>query len=115
MKNFCTNERTYDILYYVFKIVCRFLDFITVSNILQLCVHVHNHPAMDTPVDAQEMVLVSPMIVTEDMVLLVTAGDGVLLMLFGREVLQLVRKVGFNNHYCANCDYYLIGNILINL
>ena len=46
--------------------------------------------------DVQEMVLVSPMIVTEDMVLLVTAGDGVLLMLFGQEVLQLVEKVGFD-------------------
>ena len=92
-----------------------FLDFITVSNVLQLCVHVHNHPVMAPPVDAQEMVLVSPMIVTEDMVLLVTARECVLLMLFGQEVLQFVRKVGFNNYYCAKCDSYRISNILINL
>ena len=62
-------------------------------DILQLCVHVHNHPVTEPLMDVQEMVIVSPSPVTVDTVLLATGLEDVLLVVFGQEVSQRVNQV----------------------
>ena len=65
-----------------------FLVSSNVPNVLQICVHVRNHPVMDTPVAVQEIAIVSPTPVAVDIVLLVTGLEHVLLVVFGQEVSQ---------------------------
>ena len=54
-----------------------FLVSSNVPNVLQLCVHVHNHPVMGTPGAVQEMVHVSTFTVTGDTAWLVPVGCSV--------------------------------------
>ena len=61
-------------------------------NILQICVHAHNHPVTDPPVDVLEKAIISPTPVTVDTILLVTAVDCVLVA-YGQEIPQLVQMV----------------------
>ena len=61
-------------------------------NILQICVHAHNHPVTDPPVDVLEKAIISPTPVTVDTILLVTAVDCVLVA-YGQEMPQLVQTV----------------------
>ena len=54
-------------------------------DILQICVHVHNHPVTEPLMDVQEMVIASPSPVTVDTVLLVPIPIFVFLIFFGLE------------------------------
>ena len=65
-----------------------FLVSPNVPNVLQICVHVHNHPVTATKRAVQEMALVSPIPVTMDTILLVTGVEYALLVVIGQEVSQ---------------------------
>ena len=79
-------------------------------NILQMCVHAHNHPVTDPPVDVLEKAIISPTPVTVDTILLVTAVECVLVA-YGQEMPQLVQTVSV---YLQVNMYFPVIKFLVN-